>query len=113
MLALAGVGTALLLIMQLGDTMRAAYQELVSMMVLGSFVPYLYIFGSAWKAGLRVAPALGIGVTLMALALTAVPTEDVGQVWLFEAKIWGGSLLMLGLGRWIYRRRRRGEEGSN
>ena len=102
--ALAGVGTALLLVMQLGDTMRAAYQELVSMMVLGSFTPFLYIFLSAWKAGLRVAPVCGIAVTLIALVFTALPTEDVGSVWLFEAKILGGFLLLLGLGRWIFRR---------
>jgi glutamate:GABA antiporter len=104
MVALAGVGTALLLVMQLGDTMRAAYQELVSMMVLGSFTPFLYIFLSAWKAGLRVAPVCGIAVTLIALVFTALPTEDVGSVWLFEAKILGGFLLLLGLGRWIFRR---------
>ena len=37
--------------MQLGDTMRAAYQALVSLTLIGGFLPYLYIFGSAWKAG--------------------------------------------------------------
>ena len=107
MVALAGVGTTLLLVMQLGDSMRAAYQELVSMMVLGSFTPFLYIFLSAWKAGLRVAPVCGITVTLIALVFTALPTEDVGSVWMFEAKILGGSLLLLGLGRWIFRRQQR------
>ncbi len=106
MVALAGVGTGLLLVMQLGDTMRAAYQELVSMMVLGSFTPFLYIFLSAWKAGLRAAPVCGIAVTLIALVFTALPTEDVGSVWLFEAKILGGFLLLLGLGRWIFTRQR-------
>ena len=74
------------------------------MMVLGSFTPFLYIFLSAWKAGLRVAPVCGIAVTLIALVFTALPTEDVGSVWLFEAKILGGFLLLLGLGRWIFRR---------
>ena len=106
MVALAGVGTGLLLVMQLGDTMRAAYQELVSMMVLGSFTPFLYIFLSAWRAGLRVAPVCGITVTLIALVFTALPTEDVGSVWLFEVKILGGFLLLLGLGRWIFTRPR-------
>ncbi len=102
MLALAGVGTALLLIMQLGDTMRAAYQALVSMMVIGTFIPYLYIFLSAWKAGQRIAPASGIAVTLIAIIFSAVPTEDITNVWLFEAKIFGGAALFLGLGRWIF-----------
>lgn len=102
MLALAGLATALLLVMQLGDTMRAAYQELVSMMVLGSFVPFLYVFLSAWKAGLRWAPVAGISVTLLALIFTVLPTEDIGNVWLFEAKILGGFALLLGLGRLIF-----------
>jgi APA family basic amino acid/polyamine antiporter len=100
--ALAGTATALLLLMQLGDTMRAAYQELVSMMVLGSFPPFLYIFGSAWKAGLRWAPVSGIVVILIALAFSILPTEDIHNVWLYEAKIFGGSALLLGLGRWIF-----------
>ena len=102
MFALAGVGTALLLLMQLGDTMRAAYQELVSMMVVGAFIPYLYIFSSAWKAGQRIAPICGIGVTMIAIIFSIVPTEDITNVWLFEAKIWGGCALLLGLGRWIF-----------
>ena len=111
MFALAGVGTALLLLAQVGDTMRAAYQELVSMMVVGAFLPYFYIFLSAWKAGLRLAPIFGLGVTAMAIAFSVIPTEDITNVWLFEAKIWGGSLALLGLGRWIFLRRRVGEGG--
>ena len=108
MFALAGVGTALLLVAQLGDTMRAAYQELVSMMVVGTFLPYFYIFVSAWKAGLRLAPIFGLGVTGVAIIFSVIPTADITNVWLFEAKIWGGSLGLLGLGRWIFLRRRVG-----
>lgn len=107
MLILAGASTVLLLLMQLGDTMKAAYQELTSMMVLTSFVPILYIFASAWKAGLRWAPASGIGVTLVALAFCVLPTEDIPNLWLYETKIIGGSLAMTGLGRWIFLRSRK------
>ena len=76
------------------------------MMVVGAFLPYFYIFLSAWKAGLRVAPIFGLGVTSVAIAFSVIPTEDITNVWLFEAKIWGGSLALLGLGRWIFLRRR-------
>ena len=107
MLALAGAGTVLLLLAQAGDSMRAAYQELVSMMVVGTFLPYLYIFFSAWKAGLRWAPVCGIAVTLIAIVFSVIPTGDITNVWLFEAKIFGGSALLLGLGRWIFTRSRR------
>ena len=109
MLALAGTATVLLIVMQLGDTLRAAYQELVAMMVLGAFMPYLYLFSSAWKGGLRVAPIFGLAVTLLALAFTAIPTEDITNVWLFEAKTLGGLLLFVGLGRWIFLRSKRKE----
>ena len=51
----------LLIAIQLGDTMRAAYQALVSLMVITGFLPYLYIFGSAWKAGKRLECDLGLG----------------------------------------------------
>jgi glutamate:GABA antiporter len=102
MFTLAGVGTTLLLVMQLGETMRAAYQELVSMMVLGSFVPFLYIFASAWKTGMRWAPIAGITVVLIALTFTVLPTADIDNVWLFEAKVLGGFLMLLALGRWMF-----------
>ena len=79
------------------------------MMVLGAFMPYLYLFSSAWKGGLRVAPIFGLAVTLLALAFTAIPTEDITNVWLFEAKTLGGLLLFVGLGRWIFLRSKRKE----
>lgn len=107
MLALTITGTGLLLFMQLGDTLRAAYQELVSMMVLCSLMPFYYIFLSGWKLGLRWAPILGMTTTTIALIFSVIPTADVTNVWLFEAKIIGGSLLFLGFGRWIYLRSRR------
>ena len=47
------VASAMLIVLQFGDTVRAAYQTLVSLMVIGGFLPYLYMFGSAWKAGSR------------------------------------------------------------
>src|ERR1700678_377643 len=53
-LVFGAVGSFLLIVMQLGDTMRAAYQSLVSLMVLTGFLPFLYLFGSAWKARKRI-----------------------------------------------------------
>ena len=52
-LTLGVVASFLLVAIQLGDTLRAAYQALVSLMVITGFFPYLYIFGSSWKAGNR------------------------------------------------------------
>jgi amino acid transporter len=58
-LTFGAVASFLLLIFQLGDTLRAAYQEMVSLMVITGFLPYLYIFGSAWKAGKRLSATSG------------------------------------------------------
>jgi hypothetical protein len=69
------------------DTMRAAYQALVSLMVINGFFPYLYIFGSAWKAGKRVSAVSGTAITGLAIFCSVVPTAEVGNVWLFETKL--------------------------
>jgi glutamate:GABA antiporter len=63
-LALGLAATFLLIVYQLGDTVRAAYDELVSLMVITGFIPYLYIFASAWKAGKRLSAAFGLAVGL-------------------------------------------------
>ncbi len=60
-LTLGAIASALLLFMQVGDTARAAYDALVSLMVIVGFVPYIYMFGSSWKAGNRISAASGPG----------------------------------------------------
>src|SRR6185436_16945233 len=55
LLTLGTVATVLLIGVQVGDTFKAAVQAMVSLMVIAGFIPYLYIFASAWKAGRRVA----------------------------------------------------------
>lgn len=94
----------LLLLLQVGETMRAAFQTLVSLMVIAGFIPYLYLFGSAWKAGRRVAAACGIVTTSLAIASSVVPTPDITNVWAFEIKILVGTALMIGSAWVVYRR---------
>ena len=90
---------------QLGDSLRAAYQALL--MVLSGFIPYLYLFASAWKAGRRLAAVAGIAVTLLTIVSSVVPTGEVGNIWLFEAKLLGGTALIIGSAWLVYRRGRR------
>jgi amino acid transporter len=90
---------------QAGDTVRAGWQALIDMAVIGSFVPFIYIFLSAWKFGLRWSPASGLAVTLAAIALSLVPPAGVSSVWLFELKVAGGSLVIAAAGLLLYRRR--------
>ena len=98
------VATFLIVIYQLGDTMRAAYDELVSLMVITGFLPYLYIFGSAWKAGRRISALSGWLVTLLTIVCAVVPTPDVANVWLFEAKLLGGAASVI-FAAWLLHRR--------
>ena len=100
------VSSALLIVIQFGDTMRAAYQALLSLMVLSGFIPYLYVFASAWKCGRRLAGASGMAITALTLVSSIVPTAQVSNVWLFEAKLLGGTALMIGSAWLVYRRRR-------
>jgi len=106
-LALGLVASFLLLVYQLGDTMRAAFDELVSLMLLTGFLPFLYIFGSAWKAGRRLSAVSGGAVTLLALLCSVVPPEEITNVWLFEAKLAAGTLAVV-LSAWlVYRQKKR------
>lgn len=106
LITLGVVSSALLLLSQLGDTMQVAYEELISLMLVGGFLPYLFMFLSAWKAGQRIAAFAGLVVTLLCLAASIVPTPDVTNVWLFEAKLAAGTIGMIGSGWLLYARGR-------
>ncbi len=102
-----GVLASLLLIgIQLGDSARAAYETLVSLMVIAGFLPFIYIFGSAWKAGKRISSISGWSITFLAIVCAVVPPADT-RVWLFEVKLFGGTLAVIGSALWVYRRQTR------
>jgi glutamate:GABA antiporter len=103
-LVFGGVASALLIAVQLGDSLQAAYQSLLSLMVLTGFLPYLYVFASCWKCGRRLAGASGMAMTLLTIVSSAVPTGEVSSVWLFEAKLLGVTAAMVGLAWVVYRR---------
>jgi amino acid transporter len=98
------VASFLLVIVQLGDTLRAAYQELVSLMVIVGFLPYLYIFAGAWKAGKRVSAVSGLAVTVLAIACSVIPTAAIENVAIFEAKLAAGTAAVIGSAWVLYRR---------
>jgi amino acid transporter len=98
------VASFLLVVLQLGDTMRAAYQELVSLMVIAGFLPYLYIFASAWKASKRVSAVSGLAITVMAILCAVVPTAEIKNVVIFEAKLAAGTVAVIASAWLLYRR---------
>jgi len=107
LLTLGVVASVLLLLAQLGDTMRVAYQELVSLMLIGGFLPYIYMFISAWKARRKVAGSVGLSVTLFCLVCSIVPTGEVKNIWLYEGKLALGTAAMIGSGLLLYAQGRR------
>jgi amino acid transporter len=104
-LALGAFASVLLLATQFGDTMQATYQTLVSLMVIAGFLPYLYIFGSAWKAGHRLSAISGWGMTSLAILCSVVPTGEVHRVWLFEGKLAAGTFAVIASAWFVYHRR--------
>jgi len=104
-LVFGGLASFLLIAIQLGDTVRAAYQALVSLMVVTGFFPYLYIFGSAWRAGKRVSAVSGWAITVLAIVTSVVPTSEVRNVVLFETKIALGTGAVVVTAWLLYRRR--------
>ena len=96
------LSTLFLLLTELGENLRAAYQILVDMTVIVSFVPFVYIFGSGLRFGPKVAAASGLLVSLLAIALSLVPPPEVAGVLIFELKLVGGCLVFGLLGRWVF-----------
>ena len=103
-LVFGGVASALLIAIQLGDTLQASYDTLLSLMVLVGFLPYFYLFASTWKCGHSIAAASGFAMTALTVVSSAIPGPDVTNVWLFEAKLLAGTVLVTGSAWLVYRR---------
>ncbi len=99
--------TVFLLAMLSGENLRVGYQLLVDMTVITYFIPFLYLFAAAMRHGRRVSAASGLAVTVAAIGFSLVPPDGVGSVWLFEAKLAGGCLLLIGAGRIAFLRGKR------
>ena len=98
--------TLFLFMAQLGETVRAAYQIMVDMTVLTTFIPFVYIFGAGLRFANRIASVSGLVVTLVAIALCLLPPPEAASVAIFEAKVVGGTLLIGVLGWLLFSRYR-------
>jgi hypothetical protein len=54
------------------------------------------------RVGVLVAGVSGFGITLFAMALAMIPPPGTTDTLIHEAKLGGGSLLLLGVGLVIY-----------
>jgi K+-sensing histidine kinase KdpD len=93
--------------MLLGEDVRTGYQLLVDLTVVTYFIPFLYLFATAARHGLRLSAAAGMVVTVVAIAFSLVPPDGVASVWRFEAKLASVCLLFVGAARMAFLRGRR------
>jgi hypothetical protein len=89
------IATAFLIALQAGENLRTGYQLLVDMTVVAYFIPFLYLFGAAWKHGRQASAACGLLVTAMALVFSFIPPAGAASAWLFELKLAGGCALLV------------------
>ncbi|HTW61928.1 MAG TPA: APC family permease [Terracidiphilus sp.] len=110
---LAGAATAVL--SQAGTSVRGAYDVLVGMTVLMTFLPYLFIFGAMIRVqsrpveqGVRRVPGgrlmaivlglVGLASTAVTIVLSTIPSEDDPHPALAVVKTVGGSAVLVGAG---------------
>jgi amino acid transporter len=104
---------------QAGTTVKGAYDVLVSMSIIGYFVPYVFMFAAMIRiqrepagpevmrvpGGTPVAialAALGLITTLVSIGLSLVPADDESNKPLAVIKVAGLSLLLMLAGAVVY-----------
>jgi amino acid transporter len=134
-LAQGALASLFLLLSIPGGSVAETYLLLSELSIIVYFVPYLYLFlclfrfrnmpigdvqrGDAESAeetgqGIEVpggkwnvvaAAVAGFAVTALAIAVSLIPSSEVKNAWLYEAKLVAGTLLFFGLGVILYLRR--------
>jgi amino acid transporter len=115
---------------QMGTTVKGAYDVLVSMSVIGYFIPYLFMFAALIAlqrepagpdvvrapGGAPVAVAMGVLgflVTALGIVLSCVPTADEANKALAVGKIVGTTVVLLVVGTLIYLSARRAKPAAD
>jgi len=112
----------ILLLSQISETTRGAYQFLVDAGIILYFIPFLYMFGAVIKlayrkdradnphavlvpggrAGTWICGSLGFIVVLVGIAVSLVPPGDSSNKLGFELKLVGGTAASILLGLILY-----------
>lgn len=106
------VVAVLVVVGQAGTTTKGAYDVFLSMTLLPTFVPFVFLFAAAIKAewsgqggGRRVRVALlvvGLITTVGSMPLALVPPPEEPNKPLYVAKVVGVAALLLGPGPLLY-----------
>src|SRR5688572_492992 len=115
----AAVAAVFIFLGQAGTTVKGAYDVLVSMAIIGYFIPYLFMFASmirlqSERAGPEVmrvpggrpvatlVGGVGFCVTAAAICLALIPAEDEANKLLAVTKVAGLTVLLLLGGAGVY-----------
>jgi amino acid transporter len=113
---------AILLISQINETTRGAYQFLVDATIILYFIPFIYMFAAAiklfprpdrrankdavlipgGKAGVWIVCGTGLAAVLIGILVSLVPPGDSSDKLGFELKLVGGTVAAIALGLTLY-----------
>jgi amino acid transporter len=119
LLTQAGVTVIFVVLGQAGTTVKGAYDVLISMTFLVTFIPFLFVFASAIKLHIEPPPAgtlripggrativlvaaIGLCTTLGSMALAVIPAPEEPRKVLAVTKIVGLTLALLATGVGVY-----------
>jgi amino acid transporter len=123
---------AILLVSQLNDSTRGAYQFLIDAAIILYFIPFLYMFAAVIKLahradrksnahavlvpggriGVWICGGLGFAVVLVGIFVSLVPPGDSTNKLGFEIKLIGGTLASILLGLILYWRGARSKQAK-
>ena len=111
-----------LLLSQINETTRGAYQTVIDITIILYFIPFLYMFAAAiklagrpdrasnahavlipgGKAGVWVACTLAFAVTLLSIMVSVLPPGDAADREVFLTKVVGTTVAMVAVGLLLY-----------
>ena len=118
----AGISAVILIVSQLGSSVIAAYQFLVSMSVILYFIPFLYMYAAAiklayrpdrrgdaeavlvpgGKAGIWIAGSIAFLITLGSMIVAGISPDGGGSRWIYLIKVVVSTVVFIGFGLILY-----------